>query len=225
MALNINGTTGISGVDGSVSAPAVTGTDSNTGITFPSADTIKFATGGVERMSITNSGVSGITAGITMCDTWVVTTDFTTTTTFSDDAVTSNWYNLSTQHSSFGGIGSSMTESSGIFTFPSNGIYLVSSNFVGKSQENTGPASYYAGATQYLSTDSGSNFSITQFSYSSAYGAGSHFQVRGYVVYDITDFSTTRLKFHVATANSIRFLGSGTAASECGATFMKLGET
>jgi len=59
MALNINGTTGISGVDGSVSAPALTGTDSNTGVTFPAADTIKFSTGGVERMQITNSGVSG----------------------------------------------------------------------------------------------------------------------------------------------------------------------
>ena len=65
MALNINGTTGISGVDGSVSAPALTGTDSNTGITFPAADTIKFSTGGIERMQITNSGVSGtgISAG------------------------------------------------------------------------------------------------------------------------------------------------------------------
>ena len=63
MALNINGTTGISGVDGSVSAPALTGTDSNTGITFPSADTIKFSTGGVERMSITNSGVTGVSGG------------------------------------------------------------------------------------------------------------------------------------------------------------------
>ena len=63
MALNINGTTGISGVDGSVSAPAVTGTDSNTGITFPAADTIKFSTGGVERMSITNSGVTGAGGG------------------------------------------------------------------------------------------------------------------------------------------------------------------
>ena len=60
MALNINGTTGISGVDGSVSAPALTGTDSNTGIIFPAADTIKFATGGVERMSITNSGITGV---------------------------------------------------------------------------------------------------------------------------------------------------------------------
>jgi hypothetical protein len=61
MALNINGTTGISGVDGSVSAPALTGTDSNTGITFPASDTIKLSTGGVERMEITNNGV--VTSG------------------------------------------------------------------------------------------------------------------------------------------------------------------
>mgnify|MGYP001303628969 CR=1 FL=1 len=63
MALNINGTTGISGVDGSVSAPALRGTDNNTGITFPAADTIKFSTGGVERMQITNSGVTGTGIG------------------------------------------------------------------------------------------------------------------------------------------------------------------
>ena len=68
MALNINGTTGISGVDGSVSAPALTGTDSNTGITFPSADTIKFSTGGVERMSITNSGISGVSTTVASAD-------------------------------------------------------------------------------------------------------------------------------------------------------------
>jgi len=82
MALNINGTTGISGVDGTVSAPALTGTDSNTGITFPSADTIKFSTGGVERMQITNSGVSGtgISAGkILQVVHGSTTTTFTTT--------------------------------------------------------------------------------------------------------------------------------------------------
>ena len=48
MALNINGTTGISGVDGSASAPALTGTDSNTGINFAS-DTVNINTGGVTR--------------------------------------------------------------------------------------------------------------------------------------------------------------------------------
>ena len=48
MALNINGTTGISGVDGSVSAPALTGTDSNTGINSLLLTLSSFHTGGVE---------------------------------------------------------------------------------------------------------------------------------------------------------------------------------
>jgi len=55
MALNINGTTGISGVDGSASAPAVTGTDSNTGINFAS-DTVNINTGGTTRATIDSSG-------------------------------------------------------------------------------------------------------------------------------------------------------------------------
>jgi len=59
MALNINGTTGISGVDGSASAPALTGTDSNTGINFAS-DTVKINTGGTTRAIINSSGNMGI---------------------------------------------------------------------------------------------------------------------------------------------------------------------
>ena len=59
MSLELSGTTGVKGVAGSVSAPSIVGDDTNTGISFPSADTIKFSTGGVERMVINNSGVSG----------------------------------------------------------------------------------------------------------------------------------------------------------------------
>jgi len=55
MALNINGTTGISGVDGSASAPALTGTDSNTGVSFGS-DILGFNTGGVERSRFDSNG-------------------------------------------------------------------------------------------------------------------------------------------------------------------------
>ena len=58
MSLELSGTTGLKGVAGSVAAPSIVGDDTNTGISFPAADTIKFSTGGVERMSITNSGVS-----------------------------------------------------------------------------------------------------------------------------------------------------------------------
>ena len=59
MALNINGTTGISGVDGSASAPALQGTDSNTGINFGS-DTVNINTGGSTRATVDSSGNLGI---------------------------------------------------------------------------------------------------------------------------------------------------------------------
>lgn len=55
MALNINGTTGISGVDGSNASPAIQGTDSNTGVSFGS-DTVNINTGGATRYSIDSSG-------------------------------------------------------------------------------------------------------------------------------------------------------------------------
>ena len=63
MALNINGTTGISGVDGSASAPALTGTDSNTGINFGS-DTVNINTGGTTRATIDSSGKLNLTSNI-----------------------------------------------------------------------------------------------------------------------------------------------------------------
>ena len=60
MAITINGTTGIAGVDGSASTPAVQGTDTNTGIFYPAADTIAFGEGGAEVMRIDSSGNVGI---------------------------------------------------------------------------------------------------------------------------------------------------------------------
>ena len=60
MPVTINGTTGIAGVDGSASTPAVQGSDTNTGIFFPAADTIAFGEGGAEAMRIDSSGNVGI---------------------------------------------------------------------------------------------------------------------------------------------------------------------
>jgi hypothetical protein len=55
MPININGTTGISGVDGSAGTPGIQGSDTNTGIFFPAADTIAFSEGGVEVMRLDSS--------------------------------------------------------------------------------------------------------------------------------------------------------------------------
>lgn len=60
MPVTINGTTGVVGPDGSASTPSYQGTDSNTGIFFPAADTIAFATAGTEDMRIDSVGNVGI---------------------------------------------------------------------------------------------------------------------------------------------------------------------
>ena len=56
MTLILSGTDGLSDVDGSASTPAIRGTDTNTGIFFPAADTIAFTEGGAEAMRIDSSG-------------------------------------------------------------------------------------------------------------------------------------------------------------------------
>jgi hypothetical protein len=60
MTVVIDGTNGISGVDGTASNPAYEGTDSNTGIFFPAADTIAFAEGGAEVARFDSSGNFGV---------------------------------------------------------------------------------------------------------------------------------------------------------------------
>ena len=59
MAITISGTTGVSGVDGSASAPATTGTDSNSGLSY-AADEVKISTGGSERLSLASAGQVGV---------------------------------------------------------------------------------------------------------------------------------------------------------------------
>ena len=59
MSLILDGTNGLSDIDGSAATPAIRGTDANTGIFFPAADTIAFSEGGVESMRIDASGNMG----------------------------------------------------------------------------------------------------------------------------------------------------------------------
>jgi hypothetical protein len=55
MTIILNGSTGITSVDGSATAPSVTGTDTDTGIVY-GTNTLSFATGGAERARIDSSG-------------------------------------------------------------------------------------------------------------------------------------------------------------------------
>jgi len=57
MPITINGSTGLAGVDGSDATPAIQGTDTNTGITFPASDIVAISANGVERLRVLSSGL------------------------------------------------------------------------------------------------------------------------------------------------------------------------
>jgi len=59
MAIEINGDTGISGVNGSATTPAIQGTDTNTGLSF-GTDEVNIVTGGSTRATMDASGEFGI---------------------------------------------------------------------------------------------------------------------------------------------------------------------
>jgi hypothetical protein len=60
MPIVISGTNGISGVDGTASNPSYEGTDANTGVFFPAADTVAIGTNGTEALRVNSSQNVGI---------------------------------------------------------------------------------------------------------------------------------------------------------------------
>ncbi len=86
--------------------------------------------------AISGAALTGISAGITMVDSWVITASFNAS---SAADITSNWAKHSAASSAFGTIGTGMTESSGIFTFPSTGIYMVTHTVGGRCHGSARP--------------------------------------------------------------------------------------
>ena len=119
MTITINGTTGIAGVDGSASTPAVQGADTNTGVFF-GTDTVTISTGGTAAVTVdsgqrtkfpTTIGVGNATpstsgSGIT----------FPATQSASSDANTLDDYEEGTWTPATVASGYTISSSSGVYT-------------------------------------------------------------------------------------------------------------
>ena len=181
--------------------------DSNTITIGASGDTVALA----------GSSVTGITQGITMAQQWRLTTSFTGSAT----PIASNWEVVDTD--GYGGIGSSMSESSGIFTFPSTGIYKIhfgafhtlngDDRSIGAEIHTTTNNSTYSYAAQ------GVTF-IQQTSGSSTYASSS-----SEFLFDVTDTSTHKCRFVISTVNSSTETGGNSTANLTYVTFTRLGDT
>ena len=115
-----------------------------------------------------------------------------------------------------GNVGSAMTVSSGVFTFPSTGIYNV---FSSNSSTRISNESRVFSIFTYLSTDGGSNWSLQKETYSNINNdASSSMTHINAVMLDITDTSTHKVKFAVTSETQI-------ALSTTYVQFLKFGDT
>ena len=153
--------------------------------------------------------------GITEYDQWRVTSNLITSGGTGD--VTANWERNDTD---FDKIGTGMTESSGIFTFPSTGIWHVENScYVGG-----GSASLYNGMYIYVSSDSGSSYSIRATAFETNHGSGYHSAISSCCGVDVTNTSTFRIKLGWQVTGSAQFNCDSTA-QRFGLTFIRIGDT
>ena len=162
-----------------------------------------------------NLSFAAESAGITMADQWRITTAYTNSGT---NFITANWERV--DNSIFGQLGTGMTESSGVFTFPSTGIYFV--NFFTTHRQVNGTSMY--NGIQFHTTTDNSSYTMLANAYDSV-AATAYFAVTALShIVDITNTSTHKIKFaHVAEYSSN--IAGDTNETMTGVTFIRLGDT
>ena len=165
--------------------------------------------------AISGANLTGISAGITMAQRWVFTSPITFGSSYA--VITTN---LSARSAS---IGSAMTESSGVFTFPSTGIYKIS--FFGTWLDQSANNDYLGQKIQY-STDSGSNYSDGTVGWVSAQTNDYASQTVSFF-FDVTNVSTHRVRFLAQSqGNGGAFIFGSNSTSDLNFfEFIRLGDT
>ena len=159
---------------------------------------------------------STITGGLSMVDQWRHNE-----TNGESNGVLTNWER--NDSTTFSQIGTGMTESSGVFTFPSTGIYRI--DWQGPCKRTDNITIYYIHTMIEGSTDSGSNWSVLARSTHHIGGANnSHGMAFCTAIFDVTNVSTHRLRLNKDAQHPCEFQAD-TSEHRTGLTFMKLGET
>jgi hypothetical protein len=183
------------------------------------ANTIAPSTGTTLTLGESGDSVavgSGATAngfGLAMADQWRVTADITSNA----DPISSNLEQIDTAGQ--GTLGSSMTVSSGIFTFPSTGIYLVEATGAGVTVASGDNISLEIEVTT-------NNSSYTSVAYSAGGDGGQRNQaLKTSTLIDVTDTANVKVRFKAdSIASGSQFYGSSTR-NDTFFTFIRLGDT
>ena len=197
------------------------GTDGNIISYDASGDPVAIATGNDGQL-LTSTGAGSPPAfedapagGLSAASQWRVTA------TFQGDAapIASNWEEADAP-TSYGVLGSSMTESSGIFTFPSTGYWLI----LGQVRWYADSTSNYCTASLYTTHDDSTYAQASSTSDTEGNGqdyGGIHF----HYIFDVTSTSNCKCRMDIAQAHDNNDTVGSTDAHLTGLTFIKLGAT
>ena len=155
--------------------------------------------------------VGGV-AGITMMDQWRITNDNNKT---DGQTIDSNWERTDTL---FAQIGTGVSESSGIFTFPQTGIYLL------MCQHQMGGSASYAGIALQASSDSGGSYTSLTQGYQNMSTVGGYHHVTMHGILDVTNYSDFRVRLVAVNSASTQYSGSSSYFRN-GITFIRIGDT
>ena len=157
--------------------------------------------------------------GITMVDNWRLNSSFTTSDA---NPISSNLERNDQAAPSFGYYGSQMSESSGIFTFPSTGIYYVVANI----------QFYLNGDNQYTgieiaATANNSSYDARAVNYSHIKNVSNptYSFVHCNAMFDITDTSNQKVRFRVVATSSSTTIVADTNYDHTFFRFIRLGDT
>ena len=183
---------------------------------LPQAD----GTSGQAMVTNGSGALAFASLGVTMADQWMLTSSFSPGGAVS--IVTSGWGRVS--RAGYGIIGSAMTESSGVFTYPQTGIYFVeytaqlistsAQRYLGGRIQTTHNNSSYAHAA-----DVNTHIGITN-----SYGAYS--QITCSVIQDVQDVTQDKVRFCASafTPSDTTLQGDSSRAATH-VTFIRLGDT
>ena len=183
--------------------------------------TVTPATNSITNAMITDNTIesgklfSTFKNGITGADQWRITADHSGV-----GDVTANWERADTD--GFNYIGTGMTESSGIFTFPETGIWSI--QFISMSTV-TGTYTNYLLSTIETTTNN-STYGTASRSYVRIGETGGYQNANCYFIFDVTNTTTHKCKFRLdqTQAGTAKFQGN-TAHNSTFATFIRLGDT
>ena len=162
--------------------------------------------------AISGANLTGISAGITDADQWRVTSNFSIS---GAGDIASNWER---NDNMFDKIGNGMTESSGIFTFPSTGIWRIVACFNANATNIQ-----YVGVNIKATTNNSSYAEIGQ-NYDSASGTAFFMSIVAETIFDCTNTSTHKVKFAYNTQGNTTF-ECDSNKQRSGVTFIRLGDT